>query len=213
MRTLLFAALFAATGSAFALGCGDELVRDTVLHADLDCRDAPVALTVARSGVAIDLNGHTIRGGDRTTAIEAEDVRNVTIRNGRIVGADVGVEATRTKRVAVADVEFANVGVGVRLINSSRATIADNRFDGSEHAIAVLALPYALTRGGAHVIRGNIVTNSEYGVLLHGADSGRSVIADNRFDRIGTFAVQTGYARNRVEGNDYGDVGVDEVVY
>ena len=214
MRSLLFAALFTATGSAFALGCGDELVRDTVLTADLDCHDAAVALTIARSGVTLDLNGHTIRGGDRTNAIELEDVRNVTIRNGRIVDAGTGVEATRTKGLSVARVELVDVGDGVRLVNSSRAEIANNRFDGVVgHAVAVLALPYALTRGGSHSIHDNVVTNSEYGVLLHGRGSAHTLVARNRFDGIGTFAIQAGHTSNRIQDNEYGEFGGEDAVY
>lgn len=214
MRALLFAALSAATGSAFAVSCGDTITRDTRLDRDLDCRGAAIALTIERSGVTLDLNGHTLRADGNATAIALEDVRDATIRGGRIVGADTGVEATRSKGLRVTGVELVDVGTGVRLVNSSRAEIAHNRFDGVEsHAVAVLALPYALTRGGGHSIHDNTILRSEYGVLLSGADSGRSRIAANRFSRIGTFAVLT-ESRNRIEDdNDFDDVGVADVAY
>lgn len=217
MRTVLLAAMCVVSFPAFALSCGDVITRDVVLDRDLDCRQSTTALTVGRSGVTLDLNGFSILGGAGTTAVALEDISAVRVRGpGRIQGAATGIEATRTSRVSVSNIDFEDVGDGVRLHNSSRALVADNRFAGvGGHAIVALALPYALTRGGMHELRGNQVSRSEFGVLLSGHDSGQTLIATNQFTDIGTFAItlDADALPTAVVNNDFGDVGVASIVY
>jgi hypothetical protein len=217
MRTLLFVALLAATASASALSCGDVITQNTVLDADLNCAGGDAALTIARHGVVLDLNGHRISGGNDTAGVVIDDVRDASVRGpGRFEGLRVGVEATRSEGLRVTELDFVGVGDGVRLHNSTLSDISGNRFDGVVgHAVAVLALPWSVTEGGRHSIHHNEVVNSEYGVLLVGDDSGESQVSDNHFDSIGTFAIQTDRRAmwNRIDGNRFGLVGVTPITH
>lgn len=211
-RALAAALLLSLSGLAAAQSCGDLVSANLRLERDLHCPGG-TALTVARGNLSIDLNGHTISGDADTLAIEATALRDVRIVGpGRIAGVGTGIEATRVRGLTVTGVEFVDVGDGVRLHNSSRSEIAHNRFDRvAGHSVAVLSLPYALTRGNGHAIHDNRITRSEYGVLLDGFDAGDSVVARNRFDEIGTFAVLDGGAYNRVDDNAFGRIGVADV--
>lgn len=215
--SLLFATLFAAAGPALALSCGEVITRDTTLDADLHCPTGEAALVVARSGITLDLNGHRISGGPDTAGVMLENAHQVTLRGpGRFEGLRVGVEALRSERLTVSGLEFVDVGDGVRLHNSARSDVDGNRFIGiAGHAVAVLALPWSMTEGGRHSIHHNDVRHSEYGVLLVGDDSGGSRVTSNRFDAMGSFAIQQDRRsdENLIEGNQFGDVGVAPVTY
>ena len=211
-RVLAVAVLLSLSGFAAAQSCGDVVTTNVRLERDLHCPGG-TALSVARSGVTIALNGHTISGDADTLAIEATALRDVrNVGPGRITGVGTGIEATRVRGLSVKNVAFIDVGDGVRLHNSSRSEIAHNRFDRvAGHSVAVLSLPWSLTRGNGHSIHDNSVTRSEYGVLLSGFDAGDSIVARNRFDDIGTFAVLDDGSWNRVDDNEFGDAGVADV--
>jgi nitrous oxidase accessory protein NosD len=217
MRLVVFVLMSLAVSPAFALSCGEVVTRDTVLTTDLDCPQHETALTVSASGITLDFAGHSIRSGSRDTAVMLDDVADVRIVGpGRIEGAMVGIEATRTEGLVVQAIEFVSVGDGVRLHNSSRAEIASNRFDGvTGHAIVALALPYALTGGGAHRLHDNVIEGAEYGVLLDGWGSGDSLIAANRFERIGSLAIHTDRDAepSAIVDNAFGEVGVARIAY
>jgi len=211
-RSLALVVLFLAPGYASAQSCGDVVTTNVRLAHDLHCPGA-TALRIARSDITIELAGHTISGDVDTLALEATAVRDLSITGpGRIAGVGTGIEATRVRGLVVTGVDFVDVGDGVRLHNSSRAEIAHNRFDGvTGHSVAVLSLPYALTRGNGHAIHDNRIVRSEYGVLLDGFDAGDSVVARNTFDEIGAIAVIDGGPYNRVDDNTFGRVGVAEI--
>jgi len=212
-RLLAAAVLLSVSGFASAQSCGQLVETDVRLERDLYCPGG-TALLVARSGITIDLNGHAISGDTASTGISATALRDVRIVGpGRIVNVGTAIEATRVRGLDVTDILFQDVGDGVRLHNSSYADIARNHFDRiAGHAVAVLSLPYALTRGNGHVIHDNDVTNSEYGVLLSGFDAGDSVVTNNRFEQIGTFGIIDASDYNRVEDNEFGYTGVADVV-
>lgn len=214
MRVVLSLLLATTALPAAALDCGATIDRDVVLTRDLDCRDAPVALSVVRSGVRIDLAGHAIRGAPGATAIELEDVHGVSIVGpGRIEGAMTGIEATRARGLSVHGIDFVHVGEGVRLTNASHAQVSGNRFeDIAGHAVVALALPGALSRGGGHRISGNDVRGAEYGVLVDGPFARPSSIDGNAFDDIGTFGVMAPAAFDAVQDNRFGRVGVAAVI-
>ena len=211
-RLLASAVLLSLSGLAAAQSCGQLVESNLRLDRDLYCPGG-TALLVARSGVTIDLNGHTISGDVGSTAISATALRDVAIVGpGRIAAVGTGVEATRVSGLVVSDVAFVDVGDGVRLHNSSHAEIARNHFDGvAGHAVAVLSLPYALTRGNGHAIHDNVVTNSEYGVLFSGFDAGDSLVTNNRFEGIGSIGVLDDGPYNRIDRNEFGYVGVADV--
>lgn len=214
MRVVLSLLLATSALPAAAFDCGAIIDRDVVLTRDLDCRDAGAALTVVRSGVRIDLDGHAIRTSSDATAIALEDVHGVSIEGpGRIEGAMTGIEATRARGLSVRGIDFVHVGEGVRLTNASHARIAGNRFDGiAGHAVLALTLPGALSRGGGHRIVANEVRSAEYGVLVDAPLGRASSIDGNVFDDIGTFGVMAPWPQDDVAGNRFGVVGVAAVV-
>ena len=213
-RALAVVVLLSGSSLAAAQSCGQRVDADLRLERDLHC-PGQTALHVARSGVTIDLAGHTISGDVDTTAIEATALRDVRIAGpGRIAGVGTAVEATRVQGLAVTGIEFTDVGSGVRLHNSSRGEVANNTFDRvAGHAVVVLSLPYSLTRGNAHAIHDNTITRSEYGVLLYGEDAGDSIVADNRFDDIGAIAILDASGGNRTDDNTFGTVGVTDIAH
>jgi parallel beta-helix repeat protein len=97
--TLLALAAFAFTSlvsSSRAQGgvyCGAYVTQDVTLQHDIyGCVDG--GLFVARSGVTIDLNGHTITGLGEGDGIALAGVSGVTIRNGAIVNFEAGLRMT-----------------------------------------------------------------------------------------------------------------------
>ncbi|MCB1564608.1 MAG: hypothetical protein KDI78_03055, partial [Xanthomonadales bacterium] len=118
--SVLAAALsFGARAEASPLRCGDVIDQDVTLSADLHCASGESALTVTRSGVRIDLNGHTISGTSRSDGIDVIDARDVSIVGpGRIEGFRAGVYAVRTQRLALSTIEFDNLDTGALLIHS-----------------------------------------------------------------------------------------------
>lgn len=209
---IVMAALFAVSGLATAQSCGQIVESDLRLDRDLHCPDG-TALLLARSGVTIDLNGHTISGDADSTAINVTALRDVRIVGpGRIQGVGTGVEGTRVLGLIVTNLEFVDVGNGVRLYNSSEAEIAWNSFDGVlGHAIAALALPYSVVPAYGNSIHDNSISNSEYGVLVSGEEGGDAVVAGNAFEAIGTFGIIDAAPYNRLENNRYGYIGVANV--
>jgi hypothetical protein len=73
--------------------CGSRITRDAVLPADLLCDIDTPAITVAASGVTIDLRGHLVENGFGTV-VSAERVDRVTIRNGRLFTEGLAVTAS-----------------------------------------------------------------------------------------------------------------------
>ena len=95
--TLALGLLGAIPGVAFAAqpSCGDTLMTNTTLSADLDC-SAYVgdALTIGKNGITLNLNGHTITGltgDDGVDGVFIAQHKNVTVTNGTIEGFGVGV--------------------------------------------------------------------------------------------------------------------------
>ncbi len=204
---LLSALLFCPT--VFAVSCGEVLSSSVVLTEDLDCIDAR-ALTVARDGVVIDLNGHTLNAVASTpqVGIFMRDVASVTIRGpGRIHNFFDGVYALRSNNLIVEKVQFTDVAAhpaghegGVVLAYSTQSTIRNNVFKLHRTHFAILVeQPNDLTGSGAgqHKIQSNVFETDVHGVFLCGADAGNNRIERNRFARS-QVAVWTTY---QADGN------------
>jgi parallel beta-helix repeat protein len=123
--------LAAAAGQAQARGvaCGDEIKKDTTLHADLrNCGrngSSPDGLVIAADDITLDLNGHTIDGvqaGERDCNLQATGVSNpaghdgVTIQNGTVRefghGIGGGFGRSRMRNLTVRDNRGAGIVIG-----------------------------------------------------------------------------------------------------
>jgi len=80
---------------AAPLACGDTLMANRTLHADLDCSGmtSGTAITFGKGGLTLDLNGHTIKGPygyDSAHGIDSEYNHNI-IKNGTLQFFDTSV--------------------------------------------------------------------------------------------------------------------------
>jgi hypothetical protein len=71
-----------ASAPRVAVQCGDTVTASIQLDADLNCTGT--ALTIAASGVTVDLGGHTVVG--TTGGISAQNQTDVTIADGTVGG-------------------------------------------------------------------------------------------------------------------------------
>jgi parallel beta-helix repeat protein len=93
-----------ATSSARSSGlhCGAYVTHDVTLDRDLyGCIDG--GLIVGRSGVTVDLNGHTISGTGQGDGIALLGVSGVTVRNGTISNFEAGMHLTGVSKSHVLD--------------------------------------------------------------------------------------------------------------
>jgi parallel beta-helix repeat protein len=111
--TLAVLLLFAFTGlvapskakSGGGLYCGAYVTHDVTLQHDIHgCVDG--GIIVAKSGVTVDLNGHTINGLGEGDGIAASGVSGVTIKNGSLVNFEAGLRLTGVQNSRVLDTRF-----------------------------------------------------------------------------------------------------------
>ena len=159
--TLLALLAFAFTGlvapskaNGDGLYCGTYVTQDVTLQHDISgCVDG--GIIVAKSGVTVDLNGHTITGLGEGDGIAAAGVTGVTIKNGSVTNFEAGLRLTGVQNSLVHDVRLSlnsdasawvegstgnkflrntmseNGDGGFRLIGSSRNRIAGNTISGA----------------------------------------------------------------------------------
>ena len=134
--------------------CGAYVTQDLTLQHDIyGCVDG--GIIVAKSGVTVDLNGHTITGLGEGDGIAAAGVTGVTIKNGSVTNFEAGLRLTGVQNSLVHDVRLSlnsdasawvegstgnkflrntmteNGDGGFRLIGSSRNRIAGNTISGA----------------------------------------------------------------------------------
>jgi len=85
--------------------CGQVVVTDAILVRDLVCETREfewAAIEVSASNITIDLGGHAVLGHPvGSIGIRAEDVAEVTIKNGTVDGFLVGITFADSREVAV----------------------------------------------------------------------------------------------------------------
>jgi parallel beta-helix repeat protein len=159
--TLLALLAFAFTGlvapskaQGGGLYCGAYVTHDVTLQHDIyGCVQG--GITIAKSGVTVDLNGHTITGLGEGDGIAATGVSGVTIKNGSVVNFEAGLRLTGVSKSLVHDTRFSmnsdasawvegstgnkflrltmteNGDGGFRLVGSSKNRIAGNTVSGA----------------------------------------------------------------------------------
>ncbi|HEX5858356.1 MAG TPA: NosD domain-containing protein [Microbacterium sp.] len=162
--------------------CGDTIMTDTVLTADLVCDGSTDGLIIGAAGVTLDLGGHTISGpGAYATpraGVRVAQLSGVTVTRGTVSGFQSGVVldeawgASVTKLAVVGNDQGINLAGGgghrvaqntvsdngrdgIRLGLSARNTVTQNTVDGNVWGITVA------NGSSANVVSRNAVTGSE----------------------------------------------------
>jgi parallel beta-helix repeat protein len=158
--TLLVLAVFALTSLASTsranggVYCGAYITQNVTLQHDIyGCVQG--GITIAKSGVTVDLNGHTITGLGEGDGISAMGVSGVTVKNGSVTNFEAGLRFTGVTNSLVHDTRFSmnsdasawvegstgnkflritmteNGDGGFRLIGSSKNRIAGSTISGA----------------------------------------------------------------------------------
>jgi hypothetical protein len=188
------AAVFVAPSTASAAGpaCGDVVVTDVVLEADLV--GCSTGIVVGADNITVDLNGHTIDGQSTLTGVGVEAVGRSGVRvvNGRIRSFGLGVFLLDTTESAVRQlvVRDTNIGISVSGVSGHSNRVVGNDVARSNQGILFFA-PSTL------VAENRVAEASGVGIRCRG--SGR--IEDNRVVRSGT-GIELLFCAADVVGND-----------
>ena len=171
--TLLALLAFAFTGlvapskaQGGGLYCGAYVTHDVTLQHDIyGCVQGGV--TIAKSGVTVDLNGHTITGLGEGDGIAATGVSGVTIKNGSVVNFEAGLRLTGVQNSRVLDTRFSMNSDASAWIEGStgnkflRLTMTENGDGG-----------FRLVGSSKNRIAGSTVSGaSDFGVGMEGLSS------------------------------------------
>jgi parallel beta-helix repeat protein len=113
-----------ASSISTTASCGDVITADLRLENDLVC--AGDGLTVAASGIRINLNGHTIAGAGVGVGIRVTASQDVTIQGGIVRGFLQGMFVAGSTGIIINDNEFSDNATGVLLQASSGNTLKAN---------------------------------------------------------------------------------------
>lgn len=187
--------------------CGKVLYRSVHLHRDL--RGCKVnGLVAGRSGITIDLNGHTIRGLGEGVGIKIDGVRRVKVRGerGAVRGFELGVLVNRARGIRMRRLAIlGSADVGMRIVRSNRGRYRRLAIGGNSDA----AIQVFRSNGGVYrSIRFGV--NGDAAIRMTNSDRNR--IRRNMMIGNGDAAVALHHSnRNLVRGNamiDSGDAGV-----
>lgn len=182
--------------SALADGasCGDTLVTDVTLEADMNCSGH--ALIVGADGITIDLNGHTITGQEGAgMGVRNDSFDEITVRNGTIRGFEYGVLLSGVHGSVVEDLIIEDNLWGVFIQVSARNriqhnTIADNTVDG-----------IALKDAHFIEITSNVITNSSFAAVEMFDGTSHSRIRGNEISSGGGGLYESGTRSNELIDN------------
>jgi copper-binding protein NosD len=140
-----------SAATAADLACGDIVVADVTLQADLT--GCETGLVIGADNVTIDLNGHTIEG--------------------QSIVAGVGVEAVGRSGVRVVDGSIRSFALGVLLLNTTESTVAKLTVRDTGIGVSVSGTGDALSN---RVVR-NDVARVNQGIVFFAPST---VVAENR---------------------------------
>lgn len=176
--------------SVFALACGDHVVRNEVLTADLHCTTGFYALEVLASGVTIDLNGHSISGDPGLVGIVVVGKHNVTIKNGVIKDFWAGINTADADQLEVSGMTFDGVGSGVIVSSGNRASIRYNEFFYNWSEAVSVSNTIAGRTASNHYIDGNQFYKNRTAIRICGADADDNMIVGNFIWKTEDFGIQ-----------------------
>jgi parallel beta-helix repeat protein len=194
--------LFAFTGlvapskaNGGGLYCGAYVTQDVTLQHDIyGCVDG--GIVVAKSGVTVDLNGHTITGLGEGDGIAAAGVSGVTIKNGSVVNFEAGLRLTGVQNSRVLDTRLSMNSDASAWVEGStknkfkRLTMTENGDGG-----------FRLVASHHNRIAGNTISGaSDSGVMMEGLSSHNRLVR-NKIVLAGEGIKVEGGSDNRVFRN------------
>ena len=137
------------------------------------------AITIAASGVTLDLNGHEIMGpgGKQGTGIMIDGARGVKIVNGNISHLAFGVVVSNSDNVVLSDLQIRGQGLpiqalppetGVMIVQSKNVVVTDNAIYNTGLGVFVLGGSSSGNRISDNTITAN--TNGALGICYNPAD-------------------------------------------
>jgi parallel beta-helix repeat protein len=202
---------------AASIHCGQVLHGNVTLDRDvIGCTTS--GLVAARSGITIDLNGHTVSGLGGETGLRVEGVHGVKVVNGTVTGFQVGIALSAADRNTIANVNVTgNSDVGLQVVASNGNRFRGVRSSGNSDAGVILEHSNrnrlhgvrATANGDAgiriwsshqnHVRASEASGSSDSGIGLQ--DASRNLIARNTLLGNAEGITVDGGARNRVLRN------------
>ena len=159
--TATASAVAAAGPAARRVSCGEVITADVRLAADLECSGTR-GLVVRADGVDVDLGGHRLTGPRLTTDLPSDsygisvEAHDVTVRDGRVAGWDVGVRVGVEERWSPRD-----PGTATRQGTPGSAVLRDLRLelDGAGALVGV---------EGAALLTGSVLRGNNTGAVATG---------------------------------------------
>jgi parallel beta-helix repeat protein len=162
------AMLSVVPGVAFAAqpSCGDTLMANTTLNADLDCSGYNgTALYMGKKGIVLNLNGHTIwgyTGDDNNEGVDTNYKKHTVIKNGTIANFDIGVYLEQSVGGTVKNLTLMGEGsdpndYGMYIYYGTTNTITNVHSDGNNEG-------FDFYGSAENWVTNNRVVNSEYGI-------------------------------------------------
>lgn len=159
----------APSTQAAAVECGATIKQDTVLKRDL--QNCPGnGLVVAKRGVVLDLNGHTVDGTGGGTGILVSGVKRVTVKNGRVTDFEQGVAFDQAPKGFVKRVTSSENQTRAFYVNGSDETVLKKNVGSATDSNAAFDLRDST---GLTLVDNKADNNATDGFVLLGIDSSR----------------------------------------
>lgn len=172
-------------GGSVACACGDTVIADTRLSADLGpCSRTGLGIA---SGVTLDCDGHRILGGSSKDGILLNGVRDVAVRDCTVEGFRVGIRVIGGSDAVIAGNVVRNNERGIRVEQGATDPVLDRNTITRSKDVGLLVLG-ALSP----VVTGNVVTGNARG-------NARIELVDRGEVLVNTFGGET---RNDLEIRD-----------
>jgi parallel beta-helix repeat protein len=190
-----FTGLVASSSANGGVYCGAYITQNVTLQHDIyGCVDG--GITIAKSGVTVDLNGHTINGLGEGDGIAASGVSGVTVKNGSVVNFEAGLRLTGVTNSHVLDTRFSMNSDASAWVEAStgnkfkRLTMTDNGDGG-----------FRLVASHRNRIAGNTVSGaSDSGIMMEELSSHNRLVR-NEIKLAGEGIKVEGGSHNRVFRN------------
>jgi parallel beta-helix repeat protein len=192
--------------------CGDTLMTNTTLTADLDCSGyGGTALTMGANGIVLNLNGHTLwgpSGQDNLYGVYSDEYDHTTIKNGKVSNFTYNIYLNGSNRTLVQNVEVTgetNRDYGVYIDYGVYNTLNDLNVHGVSTAV------YA-NSGAKLTVKNSTLSgdpnDSDYGIGLYLYEETADKIMNNQFQGYyGVYDYEShrqSYSGNTANGNEYG---------